>query len=74
MLYELFTHTYMHTHMHTQANNMQLDEYYCLTFLRETGVCVVPGSGFRQLPGTWHFRYHSYDTCSSHLYYSPSLM
>ncbi|KAL5467500.1 hypothetical protein EMCRGX_G031741 [Ephydatia muelleri] len=39
-----------------EANNMQLDEYYCLMFLRETGVCVVPGSGFRQIPGTWHFR------------------
>lgn len=39
-----------------EANNMQLDEYYCFMFLRETGVCVVPGSGFRQVPGTWHFR------------------
>jgi aspartate/methionine/tyrosine aminotransferase len=22
----------------------------------ETGICVVPGSGFGQLPGTCHFR------------------
>ena len=36
--------------------NMQLDEFYCLEFLRQQGVCVVPGSGFGQLPGTWHFR------------------
>lgn len=35
---------------------MQVDEYYCLEFLRQHGVCVVPGSGFGQLPGTWHFR------------------
>lgn len=24
--------------------------------LEETGVCVVPGSGFGQKPGTYHFR------------------
>lgn len=35
---------------------MQIDEFYCLQFLRQYGVCVVPGSGFGQLPGTWHFR------------------
>lgn len=33
-----------------------LDQYYCLELLKETGVCVVPGSGFGQLPGTFHFR------------------
>lgn len=36
--------------------NIQLDEYYCLELLRQHGVCVVPGSGFGQLPNTWHFR------------------
>ena len=36
---------------------MELDMYYCLEFLRQKGVCVVPGSGFGQIPGTWHFRY-----------------
>ena len=35
---------------------MELDMYYCLEFLRQKGVCVVPGSGFGQMPGTWHFR------------------
>jgi aspartate/methionine/tyrosine aminotransferase len=29
---------------------------YCLALLEETGICVVPGSGFGQRPGTFHFR------------------
>ena len=32
------------------------DAQYCLALLEETGICVVPGSGFGQAPGTWHFR------------------
>ena len=32
------------------------DSEYCMALLEETGVCVVPGSGFGQLPGTAHFR------------------
>lgn len=32
------------------------DTAYCLALLEETGVCVVPGSGFGQVPGTLHFR------------------
>ena len=39
---------------------MELDMYYCLEFLRQKGVCVVPGSGFGQMPGTWHFRYRAH--------------
>jgi len=34
----------------------QPDEFYCLAMLDATGVCVVPGSGFGQKDGTWHFR------------------
>ncbi|CAG8434963.1 7710_t:CDS:2 [Ambispora gerdemannii] len=34
----------------------QPDEFYCLAMLEATGVCVVPGNGFGQKPGTWHFR------------------
>jgi aspartate/methionine/tyrosine aminotransferase len=34
----------------------QRDSNYCLALLEETGICVVPGSGFGQLPGTLHFR------------------
>ena len=32
------------------------DSEYCLKLLEETGICVVPGSGFGQAPGTLHFR------------------
>jgi aspartate/methionine/tyrosine aminotransferase len=32
------------------------DNEYCLKLLEATGICVVPGSGFGQLPGTLHFR------------------
>ena len=32
------------------------DTDYCLALLEETGICVVPGSGFGQVAGTLHFR------------------
>jgi len=32
------------------------DSAYCMALLEETGICVVPGSGFGQEPGTLHFR------------------
>ncbi len=32
------------------------NEEYCLQLLEKTGICVVPGSGFGQQPGTMHFR------------------
>ena len=34
----------------------QVDEYYCLRMLEAVGVCVIPGSGFGQKEGTWHYR------------------
>ncbi|KTF82368.1 hypothetical protein cypCar_00022786 [Cyprinus carpio] len=39
-----------------QALGMQPDMFYCLRLLEETGICVVPGSGFGQKDGTYHFR------------------
>ncbi|KAI4899874.1 hypothetical protein NFI96_012075 [Prochilodus magdalenae] len=39
-----------------QALGMQPDMLYCLRLLEETGICVVPGSGFGQREGTYHFR------------------
>ena len=39
-----------------QSLNIEPDAFYCLEMLRETGVVVVPGSGFGQVEGTWHFR------------------
>jgi len=32
------------------------DQIYCLELLERTGVITVPGSGFGQKPGTFHFR------------------
>lgn len=37
---------------------MAPDMFYCMKLLEETGICVVPGSGFGQREGTYHFRYH----------------
>ncbi|KAK9475848.1 pyridoxal phosphate-dependent transferase [Lipomyces japonicus] len=39
-----------------RRRNQEPDEFYCLQLLEETGVCVVPGSGFGQKDGTYHFR------------------
>lgn len=33
------------------------DFFYAMQLLETTGICVVPGSGFGQMPGTYHFRY-----------------
>ncbi|OEL14347.1 Alanine aminotransferase 2 [Dichanthelium oligosanthes] len=32
------------------------DVFYVLRLLESTGIVVVPGSGFGQVPGTWHIR------------------
>jgi len=32
------------------------DTFYCMELLKATGIVVVPGSGFHQKEGTWHFR------------------
>jgi len=32
------------------------DFFYCLALLEETGICTVPGSGFGEKEGTYHFR------------------
>ncbi|KRZ69432.1 Alanine aminotransferase 2, partial [Trichinella papuae] len=32
------------------------DFYYAMNLLESTGICVVPGSGFGQKEGTYHFR------------------
>ncbi|XP_062200400.1 alanine aminotransferase 2 isoform X2 [Phragmites australis] len=32
------------------------DAFYALRLLESTGIVVVPGSGFGQVPGTWHVR------------------
>merc|ERR1712226_902730 len=32
------------------------DTFYCLKLLEATGIATVPGSGFKQKDGTFHFR------------------
>jgi aspartate/methionine/tyrosine aminotransferase len=39
-----------------KAAGKKPDDFYCLQLLDKTGVCVVPGSGFGQKDGTYHFR------------------
>ncbi|KAJ3306284.1 hypothetical protein HDV03_000206 [Kappamyces sp. JEL0829] len=39
-----------------QAEDQEPDAFYAMALLNATGVCVVPGSGFGQVEGTWHFR------------------
>ena len=37
-------------------NKMEPDALYCSELLEATGIVVVPGSGFGQMQGTYHFR------------------
>uniref|UniRef100_A0A0B7AXA4 alanine transaminase n=1 Tax=Arion vulgaris TaxID=1028688 RepID=A0A0B7AXA4_9EUPU len=39
-----------------KSKGLAADAFYCYSLLEETGICVVPGSGFGQKAGTWHFR------------------
>ncbi|XP_045469541.1 alanine aminotransferase 2-like [Harmonia axyridis] len=41
-----------------RADRMKLspDEFYAMELLQETGICVAPGSAFKQKPGTYHIR------------------
>lgn len=39
-----------------EKEGRKADEFYCLRLLDATGVCMVPGSGFGQKEGTFHFR------------------
>ncbi len=39
-----------------QSLGIAPDMLYVLQLLEQTGVCVVPGSGFGQKDGTYHFR------------------
>ena len=32
------------------------DVFYAFHLLEATGICIIPGSGFGQEPGTYHFR------------------
>lgn len=40
-----------------QSKGLPADTFYAFELLENTGICVVPGSGFGQRKGTYHFRY-----------------
>eukprot|EP00536_Pseudo-nitzschia_multiseries_P012637 jgi/Psemu1/209304/e_gw1.494.19.1 len=42
--------------IYAEENDMTPDTFYCLSLLEETGICVVPGSGFGQKEGRYGFR------------------
>jgi len=39
-----------------ESLGQQADFFYAMRLLETTGICIVPGSGFGQKPGTYHFR------------------
>lgn len=39
-----------------KASGVEADAFYCMELLNNTGIVLVPGSGFGQVPGTYHFR------------------
>jgi alanine transaminase len=38
------------------SKNQAADVFYAFELLENTGICIVPGTGFGQQPGTYHFR------------------
>ena len=38
------------------AAGVHPDAWYCMELLENTGIVLVPGSGFGQVDGTFHFR------------------
>lgn len=39
-----------------KSQGVEPDFLYCMDMVNETGIMTVPGSGFWQEPGTYHFR------------------
>ncbi|CAL8070732.1 unnamed protein product [Orchesella dallaii] len=39
-----------------KAKGQAADTFYAFELLENTGICIVPGTGFGQYPGTYHFR------------------
>ena len=40
-----------------KENGQPADVFYAFQLLENTGICIIPGSGFGQKPGTYHFRF-----------------
>lgn len=53
--------------------NMEIDTYYCMQLLERYGVCCVPGNGFGQQPGTYHFRITFLPTIKQMQYITESI-
>lgn len=43
-------------HQAAHQAGLPVDEFYCMELLNQTGICIIPGSGFGQEPDTFHFR------------------
>ena len=43
------------------------DFIYCMEMVNKTGIMTVPGSGFGQSPGTYHFRITNLVNPTSHM-------
>lgn len=41
---------------HAEQKNVAVDLLYCMEMVDSTGILTVPGSGFGQKEGTYHFR------------------
>jgi alanine transaminase len=39
-----------------KAKGQPADTFYAWELLETTGICIISGSGFGQIPGTYHFR------------------
>uniref|UniRef100_A0A803M9N9 alanine transaminase n=2 Tax=Chenopodium quinoa TaxID=63459 RepID=A0A803M9N9_CHEQI len=39
-----------------ESEHIAPDAFYAFRLLKETGIAVIPGTGFGQVPGTWHIR------------------
>jgi len=49
----IFSHRFLD---HARKLKTQPDFLYCMELLEQTGIMTVPGSGFGQRDGTYHFR------------------
>ncbi|CAH2355336.1 probable alanine aminotransferase [[Candida] railenensis] len=48
--------TYPELFLEANEFEVPVDELYCMKLLERTGICCVPGSGFGQVPDTFHLR------------------
>lgn len=39
-----------------KSRGLEPNAFYAFQLLETTGICIVPGSGFGQVEGTYHFR------------------